>query len=181
MYHRSAQHAEPNSILQLSSILKYLQASAGLLVLDWNFPSGSGLELTAQGVGDGLVLGLLGGGLVVLWALAENLLLEHVDALVKPGSEVSGRFPSEELRWYAHILVLLALWSTASSRVQLVADATEESTSGAGALLVGGVGGLLGGTLLVLGVSAGHVLNEIHCCAFELILVKWCYWFVMVL
>ena len=172
MYHRSAQHADLNSILQLRSIVQLLDTSLGLLVLDWDFPSGGGLELAAQGVRDHLVLVLLSGGLVVLWALTENLLLEHVDALVKPGGDVSMCSQSDELEYYVQVLVLLALWTTACSSVQFVADTAEESTSGAGALLVGGVGGLLGGTLLILGVSAGHALNEIHCCVFELVLVK---------
>lgn len=174
MYHRSAQHTEPNSIIQ------HLDTSLGWLVLDWHLTSGSALPLATESIRDHLVLVLLGGGLVVLWALAENLLLEHVDALVKPGNEVSMYSQPHELGYHVHILVLLALWSTACSRVQLVAEAGEKPTSGAGSLLVGGVGGLLG-TLLVLGVSAGHALNEIHCCVFKLVLVKWSYGYVMVI
>lgn len=129
MYHPSAQHAEPNSILQLQSTIQHLDTSLGLLVLDWDFPSGGGLELAAQGVRDHLVLVLLSGGLVVLWALAENLLLEHVDAFVKPGSDVSMCSQSDELEYCVHVLVLLALWTTACSSVQLVADTAKEPTS----------------------------------------------------
>lgn len=161
--------------------MPHLDTSLGWLVLDWQLTSGSALPLATQSIRDHLVLVLLGGGLVVLWALAENLLLEHVDALVKPGNEVSMYSQSHDLGYHVHVLVLLALWSTAGSRVQLVAEAAEKSTSGAGALLVGGVGGLLGGTLLVPGVSTGHALNEIHCCVFKLVLVKWSYGYVMVI
>lgn len=70
-------------------------------------------------------------------------------------------------------LVLLRLSATSSSRVELVGEAAHEATARAGALLVGGISGVdvaLGSTLLVLVVSAGHVLEVIHCCVFELIL-----------
>ena len=66
-------------------------------------------------------------------------------------------------------LVLLRLSATSSSRVELVSEAAHEATARAGALLVGGISGV-DVALLVLVVSAGHVLEVIHCCVFELIL-----------
>jgi hypothetical protein len=58
------------------------------------------------------------------------------------------------------VLVLLALGATASSRVELVADATEEAARLA---LLGR--GLLGATLLsslLVAVTAGEFLDKVH-------------------
>jgi hypothetical protein len=68
------------------------------------------------------------------------------------------------------VLVLLALLAAASSGVELVADATEE-TAGARGLLVGALvfdGLLVGGLALV--VAAGELVDEIHdvCLLFRL-------------
>lgn len=56
-----------------------LQAVLLVFVLDGHIGASGGLVLTADVVGDGLVLGLLGGALVALVALAEDLFLDKVD------------------------------------------------------------------------------------------------------
>jgi len=53
--------------------------SEALFVLDGNFRTGCAFILAADEVGNLLVLSLLDGALVALVALAENLLLDHVD------------------------------------------------------------------------------------------------------
>lgn len=53
-----------------------------LLVLDRDITAGSTLVLAPNEVGDLLVLSLLDGRLVVLSALAQELLLDEVDSLV---------------------------------------------------------------------------------------------------
>ena len=50
-----------------------------VLVLDEELLASRVLVLAADEVGDGLVLGLLGGSLVALLALAEELFLDKVD------------------------------------------------------------------------------------------------------
>ena len=52
-----------------------------LLVLDGEIAAGGPLVLVADVVGDGLVLGLLGRGLVALLALAKHLFLHEIDGL----------------------------------------------------------------------------------------------------
>lgn len=53
----------------------------GGLVLNWHGGASGRLVLAADEVGDLLVLGLLDGGLIVLLALAQNVLLDVVDAV----------------------------------------------------------------------------------------------------
>lgn len=74
-----------------------------------------------------------------------------------------------ELTLVKVVLVLLALDTTASGRVELVADAAEEATTLAGLALL--VGDLLGATLLsrLLAVTAGEFLDKVHDC--EVVLV----------
>lgn len=76
--HVSSQRAACGTQLHRAILHSHLEA--GWLVLDWHLASGAGLVLAANEVGDLLVLGLLKGRLVVLWALAHNLLLDEVDA-----------------------------------------------------------------------------------------------------
>jgi hypothetical protein len=62
------------------------------------------------------------------------------------------------------VLVLLALRTTASSGVELVADATEEATTRLLTLALLG-GDLLGATLLtslLVAVTAGEFLDKVH-------------------
>jgi hypothetical protein len=58
------------------------------------------------------------------------------------------------------VLVLLALGTTASSGVELVANATEEATTRLLTLTLLG-GDLLGATLLTL-ITAGEFLDKVH-------------------
>lgn len=51
-----------------------------LLVLDRDILAGGSLVLASNEVGDLLILGLLNSGLIVLWALTQELLLDVVDS-----------------------------------------------------------------------------------------------------
>jgi len=119
---------------------------ASLLVLDGNVLASLLLELTANVIRDLLVFCLLNSALVVLWSLPEEFLLDEVDALVKV------------------IFILLTLPTSTSGGVQLVADATKESTATARAGLL-----LMSGRVALRGVLALLVLAaaELACCAFE--------------
>lgn len=77
-----------------------------------------------------------------------------------------------ELTLVKVVLVLLALDTTASGRVELVADAAEEATTLAGLALL--VGDLLGATLLsrLLAVTAGEFLDKVHDCEVVLVVCK---------
>ncbi|PIA90352.1 hypothetical protein CB0940_10972 [Cercospora beticola] len=88
------------------------------LILNRHILARRTLVLAANEVGDLLVLGLLDGALVVLRALTHELLLDVVDALVQV------------------VLVLLALWTSASCAVGLVHDAVEEAAASAAAALL---------------------------------------------
>lgn len=55
-----------------------LLAETGLLVRNWNVLARGALVLRAQEIGNLLILGLLHGTFVVLWALPEELLLHII-------------------------------------------------------------------------------------------------------
>src|SRR5262245_27956938 len=57
-----------------------LHAKPSLLVLDGHFRPGGLLILAADKIRDLLILGLLGGALVALVSLAEDMLLDPIDA-----------------------------------------------------------------------------------------------------
>ena len=61
-------------------IAQSLSSKSSLLILDRHIRAGRTLVLAADKVRNLLVLGLLDGRLVVLWALTEHLFLYEVDA-----------------------------------------------------------------------------------------------------
>ena len=67
----------PTPSYKVHPILDHLEF--GWLVLDWHLGAGRALVLATKEVGDLLVLCLLDGGFVVLWALLEDMLLDGVD------------------------------------------------------------------------------------------------------
>merc|ERR1712025_120911 len=109
-----------------------------VLVLNGEITARGTLVLVADKVGYGLVLGLLGGRLVALVALAEELFLNEVDSLVEG------------------VLVGLSLLAAAGKVVELVHEAPAGAAAFAGLLLVTGA--------VVLGVVAAtsEVLDEVH-------------------
>jgi len=117
---------------------------AGLLVLDGDIAASGRLVRFPDVVADLFVLSLLNSALVVLGSTAQELLLNEVDTLVKV------------------VLVLLRLPAATSSRVQLIANATEEAT--AALLLLSRRGALdrLLASLLLLVIAAGELIDEIH-------------------
>jgi hypothetical protein len=101
-------------------------------VRDGELLAADALVLATNEVGDLLVLGLLDGALVVLLALAEEVLLDVVDAC-KEGRVSDCK--TWQSRWALRTLVkvvflLLSLSTTAGGVVELVADTAEEATVG---------------------------------------------------
>jgi hypothetical protein len=135
---------------------------AHLFVGNGEVAASGGLVLATDEVRDLLVLGLLNGVLVVLRTLAEELLLDEVDACGEMSVLAMRSYLCNGLTLVKAVLVLLALCSTASSVVELVTNATKEATLAlllrAGSLLL-----LLALAGVVVIAATSEVLDEIHC------------------
>jgi hypothetical protein len=97
--------------------------------------------------------------LVVLSSLTKELLLDVVDTYSHVSHTTKGTLRAVKLTLVKVVLVLLRLAATASSGVQLISNAAEET---AGLLLARrALGSLLIGLLVVV-VAAGKLVDEVH-------------------
>lgn len=124
------------------------------------------LTLISDEIADLFIFGLLDCSLVVLRTLFEELLLNEVDACIDTqypqhrDSLVTPKSCSIDLTLVKIVLILLALFPTASSRVYLVTDSTQEAAAAAAARAA-----LLNAFLLFILVASREAIEG----AFELI------------